>query len=300
MGAIMAPVRNIGFCEKGAAMEFKRLTEQECRTYEGLLDVEYEESPLRNTMSQEAFDLLAQLYGEALDEDFEWMLEVVGINGEEYARAMDNAAFRKHVIRIYEHAVACGDAGSCCNLGNIYHGGPEPEDYEKVVALYELGAERGSGQASVNLGYVYYYGRAGKRDYARADECYARAVFLEDNVEALWKLGDLYAGGKGVPKSDRMAWRLYSMAYDHARSDDMKCRSAHHLADYLMKGIEGVVKPDPRRALRLYCEAELGYYRMIDIGLTYYARQLDQAIEGQAAARAAIQAERIESVEIDW
>lgn len=39
---------------------------------------------------------------------------------------------------------------------------------------------------------------------------------------------------------------------------------------------------------------------MIDIGLTYYARQLDQAIEGQAAARAAIQAERIESVEIDW
>ncbi len=90
------------------------------------------------------------------------------------------------------------------------------------------------------------------------------------------------------------------MAYDHARSDDMKCRSAHHLADYLMKGIEGVVKPDPRRALRLYCEAELGYYRMIDIGLTYYARQLDQAIEGQAAARAAIQAERIESVEIDW
>lgn len=41
----------------------------------------------------------------------------------------------------------------------------------------------------------------------------------------------------------------------------------------------------PEAALSLYTEAELGYCTLIDDGLTYYGRQLEQAIEGQQAAR---------------
>ena len=37
-------------------------------------------------------------------------------------------------------------------------------------------------------------------------------------------------------------------------------------------------------------EAELGYYECIDQGLTYYQGCLEQAIEGQAKAREAVQA----------
>lgn len=273
-------------------MEFERFTDQEIEEFNAAFGVEYCDSPLSDIMDEGAFDLLGNLCYQAVEGSFDIMHQILGAAGEECARAMQGEAFRKRMIRIYEHAVACGDAGSCCNLGNVYHGGPEPEDYEKAIALYELGADRGCGQASVNLGYIYYYGRSVERNYARAYECYARGVFLEDNVEALWKLGDMYAGGKGVPRSHRMALRLYAMAYDRASSDDARCRSAHHLADYLMRGVEGVVDADPKRALKLYCEAELGYYAMIDLGLTYYERQLQQAIEGQVAARAAIAAQR--------
>ena len=53
--------------------------------------------------------------------------------------------------------------------------------------------------------------------------------------------------------------------------------------------IDGFLQPDPDKALRLYNEAELGYYRLIESGLSYYGRQLDQVIEGQKKARAASQ-----------
>ena len=48
-------------------------------------------------------------------------------------------------------------------------------------------------------------------------------------------------------------------------------------------------EPDPDRALELYVRAEISYYKAIDAGLTYYSRCLDQAIEGQAQARKAVQ-----------
>ena len=56
-----------------------------------------------------------------------------------------------------------------------------------------------------------------------------------------------------------------------------------------MKGIKGVVDVDYAQALRLYNEAEISYYTLIRSGLTYYQRQLNQAIEGQSTARANLQ-----------
>ena len=46
---------------------------------------------------------------------------------------------------------------------------------------------------------------------------------------------------------------------------------------------------EAERALGLYVQAEVGYYHLIDAGLTYYQRQLDQSIEGQRLAREALQ-----------
>ena len=61
------------------------------------------------------------------------------------------------------------------------------------------------------------------------------------------------------------------------------------MADYLLSGIKGKLQPGPDRALRLYNEAEIGYYELIDSVLEYYQRQLEQAIAGQAKAREAAQ-----------
>lgn len=164
-----------------------------------------------------------------------------------------------------------------------------PEDYATAVELYEMGADMGNAQASINLGYIYYYGRGTAVDYAKAYECFARGAFINGHPEGYWKLGDLYAGGKGVRQNDLMAWTLYSKAYQNAGGSAYACRAAHHMADYLLKGIKGEFKADPDRALKLYNEAELGYYVLIDDGLVYYQRQLEQCIAGQKKARKLVQ-----------
>ena len=140
----------------------------------------------------------------------------------------------------------------------------------------------------INLGYIYCYGRGCEKDYVRAYECFARAALTGTNPEDFWKLGDLYASGKGVRKSDRIAWQLYSKAYEFADGSPLVARAAHHMADYLMNGVDGVVDADPERALALYVQAEMGYYHLIDAGLGYYQRQLDRAIEGQHLSREAL------------
>lgn len=273
-------------------MECKKLTDKEYSDWMALSDSEYADSSLHNSLDEESFYVISAICGAAATDDFEWMLDIINNHLEVVAQASSNDAFRRLLKRAYEHAVACGDAGSCCNLANMYHdtdnAGTE-EDYETARELYELGADRGDDQSSVNLGYLYYYGRGMAPDYLRAYECFARAALLTDNPEGYWKLGDLYASGKGVPKSHRTAWSMYSRAYHAAGESPLAARAAHHLADYLMTGIDGFLQPDPDKALRLYNEAELGYYRLIESGLSYYGRQLDQVIEGQKKARAASQ-----------
>lgn len=273
-------------------MELKKIDTQEFATLPNF-DVEYEDSAYAGQMSKDAYDILANACVDALHGYCDDMLHDLYFDQALLAREMKTrGAFARIVKRLYEHGVASGDAGCCCNLANLYHntsGRGSAEDYARAVELYELGSDRGDTQSMINLGYIYYYGRGCERDYARAYECYARAALTDTNPEAYWKLGDLYASGKGVRKSDRIAWQLYSKAYELAGKSPLAARAAHHMADYLMRGIDGAVGPDPERALGLYVQAEAGYYHLIDAGLTYYQRQLDQSIEGQQLAREALQ-----------
>lgn len=273
-------------------MEYRKLTDEELAQWQGMNEVRYADSPLHDAMPEEAYDLIVRVCYEAVTEDFDWMCYFIGDNQVAFARYGDNAAFCDLLKRAYEHGVACGHAGCCCNLANKYHNIKNqgtPEEYATAIELYELGASRGDAQSSINLGYIFYYGRGVDVDYARAYECFARGALTTGNPEGYWKLGDLYAGGMGVTQSDRTAWTLYSKAHDYAGDSAFGCRAAHHMADYLLSGIEGFLEPDPDAALRLYNEAEVGYYAIIDAGLTYYSKQLEQCIEGQARARQAVQ-----------
>lgn len=270
----------------------KKLTNEEHELWTTTDEVPYEESPLKDLMPEEAYDAIVNIRYAAAVENFAWMHQEISCNSIVLARNEDNPEVHRIIARAYEHAVACGDADSCCNLANMYHNTKNQgsaEDYAKAVELYELGADRGNSQSSVNLGYIYYYGRGCAVDYTKAYECFARGVLLDNNPEGFWKLGDLYAGGKGVRQSDYMAWTLYSRAYEHAKDSAYGARAAHHMADYLMTGIEGHLEANPDRALALYAEAELSYYKLIDHGLTYYQAQLEQCIEGQMRARELVQ-----------
>lgn len=273
-------------------MEFTKLTDQERADWLELTETDYENSPLKDDMSSELFDLIAGIFSDAAEDDFDGMLYWINSQPSLHHRGLRNPVFRRLQIRAYEHAIACGNGPCCCNLGNLYHDADTTgtaEDYDAARELYELGADRGDDQSAINLGYLYYYGRGVARDYQRAYECFAHGALSADNPEGYWKLGDLYASGNGVRQSDRMAWTLYSKAYKNAHGSALTCRAAHHMADYLLTGIEGVVEEDPTGALRLYNEAEAGYYTLIDAGMTYYIPQLQQAIEGQEKARWVIQ-----------
>jgi TPR repeat protein len=274
-------------------MECRKLSEEETAEWLDMDEVPFDESPLKGRMDANLYDLIASICDFAASDFFDAMHKVIGENPAEHARGMRNETFAALQKRAYEHAVACGDANSCCDLANMYHDTDNlgaKEDYATAIELYELGASRGEPQSSVNLGYIYYYGRGVERDYSQAYKCFARAALLTDHPEALWKLGDLYASGKGVAQSDRVAWSLYVKAYENAGDSPMRCRAAHHVADYLLKGIDGFLEPNPDGALALYNEAEIGYYAAIDTGLDYYERQLKQVIEGQLKARIAVQA----------
>lgn len=273
-------------------MELKKITDQEFATLPNF-DTEYEDSAYAGQMSKDAYDILANACEDAQHGYCDDMLRDLYFDQPLLAREMKvGSAFARIVKRLYEHGVASGDAGCCCNLANIYHDTSNQgsaEDYARAVELYELGSDRGDTQSMINLGYIYFYGRGREKDYARAYECYARAALTDTNPEAYWKLGDFYASGKGVRKSERIAWQLYSKAYELAGKSPLAARAAHHMADYLMRGVDGVMGLDPERALGLYVQAEVGYYHLIDAGFTYYHRQLDQSIEGQRLAREALQ-----------
>ncbi len=285
-------------------MEFNKLTEAEYRSLPNDA-MEYEGSAYAQTLPADAFAFLSNCSDNVYDgyfQGFYWQL-----SSDRYlvARNKNNPEFARVLHRLYEHMIACGDAGACCNLANMYHDTSNqgmPEDYARAIELYNLGADRGDAQSMINLAYIYYYGRGVERDYARAYELYARAALVSGEAEAYWKLGDFYAGGKFVSQSDWIAYNCYHTAYEQAGTSPLRARGAHHVADYLMSGIPDKLEADPDAALRLYNEAELCYYELIDSGLSYYQRQLDQCIEAQARAREAVQERhrRIRSGEEEW
>ena len=268
-------------------MEFKNLSESEKDYWEKLTEADYDAQHWHGLSESDA-GILRTIMADVLERDFDWLLQDIAMSAAAVARLRSNAFFFDTLRRAYECGVASNHAGCCCNLANLYHktdGTGSEQDYAIAVELYEKGSDLGDPQASVNLGYIYYYGRGCAVDYTKAYECYSKAALTCDHPEALYKLGDLYASGKGVRQSDWMAWLMYSKAYETGKDTVFACRAAHHVADMLMSGIEGKLEKDPQRALKLYTEAELSYYDAIDEGLSYYRGCLRKAIEGQQKAR---------------
>lgn len=280
-------------------LSFTALSNEERKEWEAIIEwccfSDDAEAPDYRGLDNRSAHVLGQIAGACLSKDWDRLCLIANCNAEIIHKNEDNALFQRVLRRSYECAVADGHAGACCNLANMYHDTSNQapaEDYALAEALYMLGADGGDDQASVNLGYIYYYGRGQEVDYAKAYECYARAALSTGNPEGFWKLGDMYAKGQGVRQSDIQAWRMYQMAYENGKGTPFVCRAAHHVADYYLRGVEGVVEADPERALEFYVEAELSYYKAIDAGLIYYWRCLEQAIEGQSRAREMIARKR--------
>lgn len=104
-------------------MEFKRLTDDEIQQWEALADNEfggYEDASL----DDEARSILAEVCESvAICDNDDDLIHLNGRCGAEIQKWMGNPTFARFLVRAYEHFVAGGSAGACCNLGAIYLSG---------------------------------------------------------------------------------------------------------------------------------------------------------------------------------
>lgn len=210
-------------------------------------------------------------------------------------RAQLNVACRlseklKQIVLIgLRMGIDAGD-GACANeLGALYYTGDIVEqDYQKAAECYELAAQAGYVQAMVNLGYIYEYGRLGAADSQKAYMYYSFAATVYGSSEALYKMGDLFASGRGVNANKKAALTLWQQALDKATDPENKGQAAFRMAQVLVDSAacaELGIEFDPLMALQLFQTAEIGLRISVQQGLTYYEKRLQEAIEGQQRAR---------------
>ena len=189
----------------------------------------------------------------------------------------------------YKMGISAGSAACMNDLGALYYMGDIIEqDYAKAAELYEMAMDHGCDQSIINLGYIWEYGRTGERDYQKAYRYYALAAALTDSSEAAYKLGDMYSRGKAMERDVAKAYRLWSRSLDLAGNVVEAAQPSIRIAQLLMSDDceKAHVEPDTFRALVLFQQAEIGLRIDIAAGQTYYRKRLQEAIEGQAKARA--------------
>jgi len=88
------------------------------------------------------------------------------------------------------------DPGRMVELGAHYY---ESRQFDLALKYYELAAEHDNLYAISDLGYIWYYGRTGERDYEKAFYYFDRARRMGDMVAA-YKVADMYKNGYHVAK----------------------------------------------------------------------------------------------------
>ena len=210
-------------------------------------------------------------YAETFADDIEELSNYLA--DENYDAVFEWACQHHHCIRfpdIMETVVQCyrlcidrGNAAAALNLGTMYYSGTYlPQNFKQAAKLYEIAAAAGERRAICNLGYCYYYGRHQPVDYARAYHYYHLGAILHNDPNCLYKLGDMYLGGKYVKRNEKYAVRLYFRALNAANLPDTDdfCRPdiMMRIGELFLDGIG--VERSPQKALDCLMQALSGFY----------------------------------------
>lgn len=177
-------------------------------------------------------------------------------------------------------AVKRGDSNYILNKGaNCYM----QKDYENAVSYYQLASSMGNIQANCNLAYCHLYGRSVEpnRDLAIA---YLELAADRKNIEACYKLGDIYGSDKWGIKDSEMSVYFYRMAasfmIDEDWEDGYAIAYTESLARYpslcfalgreLMPG--GYMRTDLKEAYQFLKQAEYGYRIELKNGADFYEK----------------------------
>jgi TPR repeat protein len=109
----------------------------------------------------------------------------------------------------YTRAAQMGFPKSKCALGRMLMA--EPQNAKRGLGLCQEAAAAGDVEAQVAVGDAYFSGALGKRDYAAARKWYEMAAGKK-NLQAMRRLGEMYANGDGGAKDPKKAMQLWTSA----------------------------------------------------------------------------------------
>ena len=88
------------------------------------------------------------------------------------------------------------DPDDMMHLGGWYY---EQRQFDLALKYYEMASVFNIDSADVCLGYIWYYGRTGERDYEKAFRHYSRSM-ERGNLVSTYKVADMYKNGYFVEK----------------------------------------------------------------------------------------------------
>ena len=141
------------------------------------------------------------------------------------------------------------DSDYMLELGGFYY---EERRFDLALKYYELAAAYDNLSAIIGLGYIWYYGRTGERNYEKAFHYYNRG-YLAGDLVAAYKVADMYKNGYFVQKDEQKYREIIEELYP-------KVRNLHMLGDPVPEIYTRLAKlraedGNTEEALRLYDEA---------------------------------------------
>lgn len=144
------------------------------------------------------------------DEDYDGIFQWASRHHD----CVSNPDVLQKVLECYEMCVGQNMPEAALNLGTMYYNGRVVEqDFKKAAHYYKIAADAGISTALCNLGYCFYYGRHQDVDYTKAYEYFLKGALLHNNINCLYKLGDMYLNGYGVEQNETYAFILYARAW---------------------------------------------------------------------------------------
>ena len=185
------------------------------------------------------------------------------------------------------NAIKHGDSNYINGKGaNLY----TKEEFTSAVEYYRLASAMGDSTAISNLGYCYLYGRDIEPNLSLA-LAYFEIAASKQNIDACYKLGDIYGSDKWGVKDKEMSIYYYRMAASFLIEEEWELPNTiaytTSLQDYpsLCFALgresmpEGDMNTDLDQAYQFLKHAEIGYKRELNNGASFYEKVYENVCE---------------------
>ena len=142
-------------------------------------------------------------------------------------------------------------------LGGYYY---EKKNFDMALDYYEMAAAQEHEAAFECLGYIWYYGRTGKKDYKKAFK-YFSYLMDKGNPVAAYKVADMYKNGYYVEQDYEKYKSIIEDLYERVQNFD----DAFDPVPEILTRLAGIRKEegDLEEAVKLYLVAKLWLARRI-------------------------------------